>query len=181
LIKGGKSASISSFFSELMDNISDSIYPDKGRENLLESIIGYTFRDPALRTRAITRRAYVNDIKPGSLPEHEALATLGDAVINVVFLSQLIESENDEGKISKKRDELVNHPHLSNIALGIGIKDCLLLGKCEGNTKEWDKGQALGESLESIIGAIYIDCHQKNEDGISQCKKILDKIGLRVT
>ena len=151
---------------------------DYEKETRLESITGYYFGNPALRTRAITRRAYVNDKKPKSMPEDEALATLGDSVINIIVLSQLIPDEDDEGKISKKRDDLVNHKKLTQIASDMGLKKCLKLGKCEGTTDKWDEGKALGESLESVIGAIYLDSLEKKEDGILDCKVVLRSIGL---
>jgi dsRNA-specific ribonuclease len=85
-----------------MDEISTSKYPDIVREERLESIISYTFRDPALRTRAITRRAYLNDMSPISVLEsnfldNEALATLGDAVIDMVVLTHLANNYTSKG------------------------------------------------------------------------------------
>lgn len=151
---------------------------DDEKEAMLESITGYRFKVSELRTRAITRRAWVNDRKPKSVPEHEALATLGDSIINVVVLSQLIRDEDDEGVISKKRDDIVNHEKLTEKASNMGLKRCLRLGKCEENNPQWDEGKALGESLESVIGAAYLDSLEKGEDGIINCTGILKRIGV---
>lgn len=153
------------------DQISDD---EKGE--LLEAITGYKFRDKELRTRAITRRAWVEDRKPMKEKEQEALATLGDAIINVIVLSQLIQENDKEGVISKKRDGIVNHHSLTEKALDAGLKKCIKLGKSEEKDEEWDKGKAPGESLESIIGAVYLDALKDNRNSVDCCQQVLKKM-----
>jgi ribonuclease-3 len=144
----------------------------------LEKITGHSFNDPKLRVQAITRKAYVNDIKPGCMPDNEVLATLGDSIIDVVIFTQLRSQFDNKGGISEEKNKFVGHKRLSDVARKIGLKDCLLLGRCEGNTLNWDQGQGLGECLESIIGAIFLDCYQSNKDGIRACEMVLRKIEL---
>ena len=143
----------------------------------LVSITGYKFRDRELMIRGIARRAYMNDSRPGSGSENEKLATLGDAVIELIVLNHLLPTVGDEGKLTAKKQGLVNHTNLSNVARNAGLKDCLLLGKSEG-TEAWVNGQALGESLESLIGAIYLDRSKRKKDGIQKCEMVLRKLGL---
>lgn len=159
-----------------MESAAEKLENGLDKEKLLESILGYCFQDPALRKRAITRRSYVNDRGPGSMHEQEALATLGDSVIGLIVLTRLVSKYDDEGVITAKKSEMVNHVRLSEAANKIGLKQCLLLGKCEGNNKEWNEGKALGECLESIIGAIYLDSYNNHEDGVNNCEKVLEKV-----
>jgi ribonuclease III len=161
-----------------MVEIADSKYPDIVMEERLESKMGYTFRDPALRTRAITRRAFVNDMGPaaanGGILDNEALATLGDAVIDVVVLTYLSKRFTKKGDLSKEKDNYVNHKKLTETAVAeeVRLLDCMLLGKCE----TWDAGKGPGEILESVIGAIFLDCYKCGEDGIKACEAVMRKI-----
>jgi dsRNA-specific ribonuclease len=163
-----------------MEEITTSKYPDIVREERLESIINYNFRDPSLRTRAITRKAYVNDMGPtaadGRILDNEALATLGDGVIDLIVLTFLEPEHHEKGPFTQAKEDYVNHDKLTKIAVAddVNLMNCMLIGNCE----TWTDGQGPGESLESVIGAIYLDCYKSGHDGIKVCEAVLEKIGL---
>ena len=151
---------------------------DIDKELALEKLIGYSFKDKVLRNRAITRKAWVNDQGPGSEIAHPGLATLGDAVIGLVVVSYYYSLGYTPEQITNEMILRVSRENHTAIASKIGLKDCLKLGKCEGKSKEWDKGAALGESFEEVIGAVYLDDIKHGGNGIDVCNKVLKKVEL---
>ncbi len=121
------------------------------------------FNDPSLLKRALTHRSYLNENKNAG--EHnERLEFLGDAVLELVITSYLFRRymDKDEGQLTAYRSALVNTHSLSRVADALGINDYLLLSK--GEAKDTGRARAiiLADSVEAIIGAIYLD---KGYDG----------------
>jgi dsRNA-specific ribonuclease len=79
-----------------------------------------------------------------------------------------------KGDLSEEKKKFVGHKKLSKIADEKKLTKCILLGKCE----TWDAGKGPGEILESVIGAVYLDCYQCGEDGIKVCEAVLRKFKL---
>ncbi|MDD1658508.1 MAG: hypothetical protein LUQ41_08670, partial [Methanomicrobiales archaeon] len=57
-----------------------------------EENLGYRFRNPALLTRALTRKAFANEERQQGrhIDDQEVLCTLGDAVLKLVFVDLLV-------------------------------------------------------------------------------------------
>ena len=129
---------------------------DQGR---LEEVIGYTFRDPALLRRALTRRARVQeDENPDDEGHMDALATLGDAVIDTVVLESLYAAGiADKGEMSVAKMNRVNMSSLRQLAESIGLSDYVLWGKGERHQHVWTSGRVLAECMEALCGAVYLD------------------------
>ena len=151
---------------------------DISKELALERIIGYPFKNPTLRSRAITRKAWVNDQSPGTNIIYPGSATLGDAVIGLAVSYHFYCLENTPGQISKEKESRVSRKNHTKIATNAGLKNCLILGGCEGNTKEWDEGDALGECFEEIIGAVYLDDINRQGNGVEVCVQVLMNVHL---
>ena len=49
----------------------------------LETVIGYTFKDPSLLETALTHTSYANEAK-GHVKHNERLEFLGDSVLSIV-------------------------------------------------------------------------------------------------
>lgn len=152
--------------------------PDLIKEQKLEILIGYCFKDLRLRSRAITRKAWINDQGPGNEINYPGLATLGDAVIGLIVTSHYFDLGMSPGEITNEKIKSVSRENHTLIARGIGLKECLKLGKCEGEDDKWNNGSALGESLEEVIGAVYFDNINDGENGIDACYEVLKKIAL---
>ncbi len=125
---------------------------DKQLESLSE-IFGYEFRDPTLLKRALTHGS-VNE------PNNEVLEFLGDAVLNFVVSTYLYDqkSETTEGVLTQKRSQIVNnHTALRQVAQHLNLAEYLRVGKSFHRTNEraWLKIQS--NSVEAVIGAIYLD------------------------
>jgi len=124
----------------------------------LEAAFGVTF-DPELLERALTHRSFAYE--KGGLPTNERLEFLGDSVLGVVITSALFHRHPDlpEGQLAKLRASVVNMRALAEVARGLGpggLGPYLLLGKGEESTGGRDKASILADTLEALLGAIYL-------------------------
>src|SRR5690606_25948719 len=99
--------------------------------DVLESRIGYSFRDKSLLRGALTHTTYINEHRDTGLEDNQRLDFLGDSIVNAVIASRLFSglSEEKEGILTKKRAELINEGALSRIARHLGLGEFLLLGR----------------------------------------------------
>jgi ribonuclease-3 len=116
--------------------------------------------DPELLRRALTHRSYAYE--HGGLPHNERLEFLGDAVLGIVITDHLYRAHPDlpEGKLAKLRASVVNMRALAGLARRIGpggLGAYLLLGRGEEGTGGRDKASILADTLEAVLGAIYLD------------------------
>jgi len=138
-----------------------------------ENKAGISFKNKELLKQAFTHRSYINENKGLGLEHNERLEFLGDAVLELVVTDYLYHKypQMDEGELTSIRSVLVNADTCSEVAQGLGANEYLLLSK--GETK--DNGRArqyiLANTLEALIGAIYVD------QGYEAAKKfILDNV-----
>jgi ribonuclease-3 len=124
----------------------------------LEEAFGVAL-DPELLERALTHRSFAYE--NGGLPTNERLEFLGDSVLSVVITTALFHNHPDlpEGQLAKLRASVVNMRALADVArrLGpVGLGPYLLLGKGEEATGGRDKASILADTLEALLGAIYL-------------------------
>ncbi len=125
---------------------------------LLEGAFGVGV-DPPLLERALTHRSYAYE--HGGLPTNERLEFLGDSVLSVVITTALFQNHLDlpEGQLAKLRASVVNMRALAEVARDLGpygLGPYLLLGKGEESTGGRDKASILADTLEALLGAIYL-------------------------
>lgn len=124
----------------------------------LESAIGYKFKDTKNLTRSLTRLAFSKE--RGYSPEEnlDALATLGDGVIDLCVLEKLVsDGYTEKGTISVMKTDLVNMTVLRKKAEDINLQSYVKWGLGEEKLHIWTSGRVLAESFEAIIGAVFID------------------------
>ena len=131
--------------------------PAPSRRTLLDAL-GVELPDDLL-TMALTHRSYAYE--QGGLPTNERLELLGDAVLGLVIVEELYRRHPDssEGDLAKLRNSVVNSRALAGVARGLtedGLGDYLLLGRGELNTGGHAKSSILADTLESLIGAVYL-------------------------
>jgi ribonuclease-3 len=112
-----------------------------------------------LLERALTHRSYAYE--NGGLPTNERLEFLGDSVLGVVITTALFHNHPDlpEGQLAKLRASVVNMRALADVARRLGpegLGPYLLLGKGEETTGGRDKASILADTLEALLGAIYL-------------------------
>ncbi|MGC9666305.1 ribonuclease III [Planosporangium sp. 12N6] len=125
--------------------------------------------DAALLRRALTHRSYAYE--NGGLPTNERLEFLGDSVLGVVITTALFHNHPDlpEGQLAKLRASVVNMRALADVARGLGpagLGPYLLLGKGEETTGGRDKASILADTLEALLGAIYLQHGLETATGV---------------
>jgi ribonuclease-3 len=121
----------------------------------LESRLGAVLA-PALLERALTHRSYAYE--NGGLPTNERLEFLGDAVLGLVVTDTLYRAhpELPEGQLAKLRSAVVNARALADVGRELGLGSFVRLGRGEETTGGRDKSSILADTLEAVIGAVYI-------------------------
>jgi ribonuclease-3 len=127
------------------------------RQDLLDAL-GIGLPEDLL-TLALTHRSYAYE--HGGLPTNERLELLGDAVLGLVIVEELFRRhpENSEGDLAKLRNSIVNSQALAGVARALtedGLGEYLLLGRGEINTGGHAKASILADTLESLLGAVYL-------------------------
>ncbi|MCP2339736.1 ribonuclease-3 [Actinomadura rupiterrae] len=112
---------------------------------------------PELLERALTHRSYAYE--NGGLPTNERLEFLGDSVLGLVVTDTLFRGHPDlpEGQLAKLRAAVVNMRALAGVARELGVGPHIRLGRGEEGTGGRDKSSILADTLEALIGAVYLD------------------------
>ena len=124
----------------------------KNSKKELEIILDYNFKNSDLLKTSLIHKSFDN------LNNNEKLEFLGDRVLGLIISKKLIEiyPEEREGIIDKKFANLVNKKTCSNIANKLDIKRFMLLGPSHKSLQR-SADKIMGDCLEAIIGAIYLD------------------------
>ncbi len=126
----------------------------------IEENLDYPLSDKSLLNRALTRKAYAleqRQINQGC-EDQEVLRTLGDAVLKTILVDLLIKSGcRTREEITTKKKGLEREEMLANIGSGLKIGSSIRLGIGEKKQKAAEEPKVLAETLEAIIGAIYLD------------------------
>ncbi|MGP3926217.1 ribonuclease III [Streptomyces sp. 8N616] len=142
--------------------MSDANKPKKAQADtasshtLLEGRLGYQL-ESALLVRALTHRSYAYE--NGGLPTNERLEFLGDSVLGLVVTDTLYRVHPDlpEGQLAKLRAAVVNSRALADVGRGLDLGSFIRLGRGEEGTGGRDKASILADTLEAVIGAVYLD------------------------
>lgn len=112
---------------------------------------------PALLDLAFTHRSFAYE--SGLTETNERLEFLGDSVLGLVVTEELYKKypDLDESKLSPLRSGIVNMRALADIARGLSLGSFIRLGKGEEVTNGRDKNSLLADSLEALLGALYLE------------------------
>jgi ribonuclease-3 len=113
--------------------------------------------DDDILERALTHRSYAYE--NGGIPTNERLEFLGDSVLGLVVTDTLFRQHPDlpEGQLAKLRAAVVNSRALAGVGRDLGIGAHVRLGRGEESTGGRDKASIIADTVEAIIGAVYID------------------------
>jgi ribonuclease-3 len=129
----------------------ESNYPD------LRQALGDPHVGADLLERALTHRSYAYE--NGGLPTNERLEFLGDSVLGLVVTDALYRNhpELPEGQLAKLRAAVVNMRALAEVGRELDLGHFVRLGRGEESTGGRDKASILADTLEALLGAVYID------------------------
>ena len=140
----------------MVNNRSDGI-GDKLIE--LEEILKYKFKDKFLLKKSMIHRSYGNENWNFKNINNEKLELLGDAVLDLIITEYIFKefSDSNEGELAKLKSMIVSEPVLASISKEIGLGKYLLLSKGEDLTGGRKRDSIVGDALEALLGAIYLD------------------------
>ena len=146
-----------------MESSRDQKSPNRASINALESVLGFSFKDPSLLRQALVHRSYCNENGLDPSESYERLEFLGDAVLELAVSTELYRRfpDADEGRLTKIRSSLVRRETLSQIARRMDLGSYLLVGKGFETTNGRQQHSVLAAAFEALVAAIYID--QGNE------------------
>jgi len=127
--------------------------------------LGYQFNDGRLLQTALTHRSSAGD-------NNERLEFLGDAVLAFVIGEYLYRRfpGAPEGALTRLRASLVRRETLADVARELDIGGHIHLGGGERKSGGWRRDSILANTLESLIGAVYLD------GGMEPCRALVLRV-----
>lgn len=124
----------------------------------LEARLGYRFADPELLERALTHSSAIAPAKRVA-QSYQRLEFLGDRVLGLVVADMLYRRlpKGTEGDLSRSLNALVRKETCAAVARELSLGRELILGDSEARTGGAEKDAILGDVMEALLGAIYID------------------------
>lgn len=121
-------------------------------------VLGVPSSGGAIYDLALTHRSFAFE-QATPIAHNERLEFLGDAVLGVVVTGLIFDTYPDlsEGEMARLRASVVNTGALANVARRIGLGDYIRLGKGEEASGGRDKDSLLADTLEAVVGAVYLD------------------------
>jgi len=118
----------------------------------IENVLNIKPTKNLLYVTALTHKS----IKDSPSENNERLEYLGDAILGCIVADYLFKRYpyKDEGFLTEMRSKMVNRQQLNDIAIKIGLKKITLYNKLDNSLRN---SQIFGNTLESVVGAIYLD------------------------
>ncbi len=131
-----------------------SYFSSSDFEKNVSMLIGYRTSNFELFRTALNHRS----VKDNPTENNERLEFLGDAIIGSVVAEYLFKKYpyKGEGFLTEMRSKMVNRQQLNHIAIQMGLRKLTRFNKMDGGLKT---SQIFGNTLEALVGAIYLDRH----------------------
>ncbi|MBY6002990.1 ribonuclease III [Salipiger bermudensis] len=121
----------------------------------LEERLGHRFDRPELLRRALTHSSMS---APGR-EDNQRLEFLGDRVLGLVMAEALLADDRaaSEGQLAPRFNALVRKETCADVAREIDLGAALKLGRSEMMSGGRRKMALLGDAMEAVIAAVYLD------------------------
>ncbi|MEA3391172.1 ribonuclease III [Sphingobium sp. CCH11-B1] len=118
----------------------------------LKDLIGRAPKNRAAFDQALTHGS-------ASAVNYERVEFLGDRVLGLLVGEWVYErfSDEPEGKLSRRYNALVSGETCAEIARDAGVPEHLILGKQARDDGAADSDNVLGDVMEALIGALYLE------------------------
>ena len=119
---------------------------------LIAALTGRAPRDKALYTEALTHGSF-------GARDYQRLEFLGDRVLGLTIAEALYQRfpKDNEGKLAARLNGLVTRDMCADVARAIGLPPLIRLGKQARDDGGRESDNILGDVMEALIGAIYLD------------------------
>ncbi len=117
--------------------------------------VGHRFANTELLVRAVTHAS----ISGPTRPDNQRLEFLGDRVLGLVMAETLLSADEGaaEGQLAPRFNALVRKETCADVAREVGLGDVLKLGRSEMMSGGRRKEALLGDAMEAVIAAVYLD------------------------
>lgn len=117
--------------------------------------IGHAFNRPELLIRALTHGSLSSETRP----DNQRLEFLGDRVLGLVIAEALLKADPEatEGQLAPRFNALVRKEACADVARAADLGEVLKLGRSEMVTGGRRKQALLGDAMEAVIAAVYLD------------------------
>lgn len=125
---------------------------DPSFKKQLKGVLGYSPGNISLYKTSLTHRSVKDTIDENN----ERLEYLGDAILSALVADYLFKRYpyKEEGFLTEMRSKMVNRQQLNDIAVKMGLKKITVYNKSDSSLKT---SQIFGNTLEALVGAIYLD------------------------
>jgi ribonuclease-3 len=133
---------------------------DKDLGDWIESKLGHRPSDPGLFERALTHGSHGDE-------DYQRLEFLGDRVLGLVVADWLFTlfPDEPEGSLSRRLNALVSRETCAEVAREIGVAQRARLGKQAREDGAADSGNVLGDIVEALLGALYVEAGLERASG----------------
>jgi len=117
--------------------------------------IGHGFAQPELLVRALTHSSLSSETRP----DNQRLEFLGDRVLGLVMAEALLAADPhaSEGQLAPRFNALVRKEACADMARSVELGAVLKLGRSEMMSGGRRKQALLGDAMEAVIAAVYLD------------------------
>ena len=117
--------------------------------------LGHNFSRPELLNRALTHPS----MSSPSRPDNQRLEFLGDRVLGLVMADALLSADKaaSEGQLAPRFNALVRKEACADVARALDLGAALRLGRSEMLSGGRRKEAILGDAMEAVIAAVYLD------------------------
>ncbi len=117
--------------------------------------LGYRFDDPELLTRALTH----SSLSSPNRGDNQRLEFLGDRVLGLVMAEAVLAADETakEGQLAPRFNALVRKETCADVAREIELGAAMRLGKSEMSAGGRRRMALLGDAMEAVIAAVYLD------------------------
>ena len=128
---------------------------DTYHQKEISRLLNYQFKNNKLLEEALTH----SSASKSSKANNERLEFLGDRVLGLVIAEELLRLNpySTEGQIATYYNFLVKKETCALLAKEIGLESLLTLGRSVTKTTARQKEKILGNAIEALIGAIFLD------------------------
>ncbi len=145
---------------------------ERDRLDKAEVVLGYRFADRRWLLTALTHRSWLNE-HATKLDHNEVLELLGDAVLSVIVVNDLVVSSPaaGEGELTERRAAHVSAEALAPAAWRAGLVPLLRAGR--GVIANGVPANLAADVVEAVIGAVWRDAGDNN---LAACTALVAKL-----
>ncbi len=142
---------------------------DSELQRHISGLLSYNFRNTPLLDLAFTHRSFGKE-------HNERLEFLGDALLGLFIADALFAKfpEATESDLTRLRAALVKKQTLAGLASQLDLGRHLRLGLGEHKSAGWRKQSLLANSMEALVGAVYLD------SDLEQCRSFVQTLFSRL-